>query len=293
LQWGGTTKPWSDSTVVGTLVGFFLILIVFLINEYWMNERALLVRRLVKRKTISLMMAYICINAASFFIMIYYLPIYFQSIDGVSAADSGVRNLPFIIGISLFTIFSGVFVSMTGHYTGLMVVGAVFTTVGSGLIYTLDIGSPSSEWIGYQALAGIGTGLTIQLPLIVSQGVSLPADISSVSSMILFFQTVSGSVFISVAQALFANRLLQEVQQNVPDVSPAHVVATGASELRDVFEPEQLPGILRSYMSGLQDAYALSIALGALACVIAIVTLIVDNRNLKVKRPLDTDVEVA
>ena len=210
LQWGGTTKPWSDSSVIGTLVGFGLILITFIVNEWYMDERALLVGRLIKNKTIALACVYVCINAASFFILIYYLPIYFQSIDGVSAADSGVRNLPFILGIGIFTIFSGGFVTVTGHYTGLMVVGSVLSTIGAGLIYTLNIGSPSSEWIGYQVLAGIGAGLTIQIPIIVGQGISEPGDLSSVSSMILFFQTVSGAAFISVAQVLFANKLLQK-----------------------------------------------------------------------------------
>lgn len=220
-----------------------------------------------------------------------YLPIYFQSIDGVSAADSGVRNLPFILGIAIFTIFSGGFVTVTGHYTGLMVVGSVLNTIGAGLIYTLDIGSPSSEWIGYQVLAGIGAGLTIQIPIIVGQGVSEPSDVSSVSSMILFFQTISGAVFISVAQVLFANKLLQEVRANVSGVEPGLVVATGASELRDVFTAEQLPAILRSYMEGLQDAYTLAIALGGLGCLIAVATLVFDNRNLKVREAVKHDAE--
>lgn len=69
LQWGGTTKPWSDSNVIGTLVGFGVILVAFIVNEYFMDERALLVSRLMKNKTIALASAYVCINAASFFIL--------------------------------------------------------------------------------------------------------------------------------------------------------------------------------------------------------------------------------
>jgi hypothetical protein len=32
--------------------------------------------------------------------LVYYVPIYFQAILGTSAQDSGVRNLPYIIGSS-------------------------------------------------------------------------------------------------------------------------------------------------------------------------------------------------
>ena len=42
LQWGGTTKPWSSSPVIGTLVGFVVLLIVFGIVEWRMGDRAVL-----------------------------------------------------------------------------------------------------------------------------------------------------------------------------------------------------------------------------------------------------------
>ena len=37
-----------------------------------------------------------------------------------------------------------------------------------GMIYTLQIGSKSSHWIGYQALAGLGVGFAFQVPQIVA-----------------------------------------------------------------------------------------------------------------------------
>ena len=171
-----------------------------------------------------------------------------------------------------------------------MILGSAATTVGAGLIYTLNIGSASGAWIGYQVLAGNGTGATIQLPIIVAQGTAQPSDISSVSSIILFFQTVCGAIFISVAQVLFTNKLLQEVTANVKGVNPSLVVATGATKLRTVFSA-QLPAILRSYMAGLKDAYALAIALGGVATIIALVAVVIDNRNLKVKEEVKQDAE--
>jgi MFS transporter, DHA2 family, glioxin efflux transporter len=275
LQWGGTTKSWGDSDVIGTLVGFGVILAVFIANEIWMGERALLVPRLMKQKTYSLMAVYVMFNCACFFILTYYLPIYFQSIDGVSAANSGVRNLPFI----------------TGHYVSFMVIGSVLTTIGAGLVFTLDIGSSSGKWIGYQVIAGVGSGLSFQVPIIVAQGVADPADVSSISAIILFFQTISGAVFISIAQVLFTNKLLQQVAATVQGVNPAMVVITGATELRTKWHGEKLMGILRAYMSGLHDAYSLSIAVGGVGVLIAVLTVVIDNRTLNVKAKLQEDAE--
>ena len=38
--------------------------------------------------------------AGSFYILLYYLPIYFQAVKGVDTTQSGVRLLPLILGLS-------------------------------------------------------------------------------------------------------------------------------------------------------------------------------------------------
>lgn len=280
LQWGGTTKSWKNSDVIGTLIGFVLILLFFIAFEWYQGERALLLPRLIKQKTLLLMIIFISLVAGAFFILLYYLPIYFQSINGTSAAQSGIRNLPLILGVALFTIASGGLITMTGYYIPIMIVGSALASIGAGLIYTLDIGSPSSHWIGYQALTGIGLGLIFQIPIIVAQAVVPAEDVSSVTAIVLFFQTISGAIFITVAQTIFANQLLKTVAERVAGVDPGLVVATGATELRDTFNAVQLPGILSSYMAGLKDTYVVPIPLVALATFVGVAALVLDWRVL-------------
>ena len=269
LQWGGTTKSWSSSSVIGTLIGFGLLTILFVIIEYYSGDRALLQFRLLKDRTIGAMCAYIFIVSGTFFIMLYYLPIYFQSTRNVSAAKSGIDNLPLVLGAAIFTVMSGGLITVFGHYIPLMIIGSTLSAIGSGLIYTLAIDSPSSKWIGFQAILGIGLGLIFQIPVIVNQSVVTPSDLSSVSAMTLFFQTIGGAFFISAGQAGFANKLLQRIPVTAPGVSPALVVATGASDLRKVFSPEQLPGILVAYLDGVRVAFAIAVAVACVGFVLA------------------------
>lgn len=159
--------------------------------------------------------------------------------------------------------------------------GGVLAAVGSGLIYTLDVGSPSSHWIGYQALAGIGSGLGIQVGVIVSQAIVPAADVSSVTAIILFWQTLAGAIFVSAAQSLFANRLVRSVPREVPGLNPGLVIATGATELRDVFSDDQIAGVVRAYMDGLTDAYALDIALAGCSVLVALAMVVFDYRKVK------------
>jgi hypothetical protein len=173
---------------------------------------------------------------------------------------------------------------LTGHYVPVMIIGASIGTVGAGLIYTLDVSSPASHWIPYQAIVGIGLGLVFQVPIIVCQAVVAPSDISSVTAIVIFFQTMSGSIFCSIAQSLFTNEIVKTLGQVLPDINPALVLGTGATDLKRVFSAEQMPGILASYMAGLKDTYLLSLGCSSGAVAVALLALIIDRRTIKTQK---------
>jgi MFS family permease len=52
LQWGGTSKAWNSADVIGTLVGFCLLTITFVVVEYLQGERAMLVPHVLKKREI-------------------------------------------------------------------------------------------------------------------------------------------------------------------------------------------------------------------------------------------------
>ena len=185
LQWGGVSLPWGSSTIIGLFVGFGLLLICFGINEWWLGERAMVPMRLLKNRYIYQGMAYSFTIAGTYFLVLYFLPIYFQVIDNVSPIQSGVRNLPLILAITLSTVSSGIGVTVTGRPMPFMVVAAAVSTVGVGLLYTLTIGSSSAKWIGYQVLTGLGLGLGFQVPVSAVQATLPQIDIPSGSAMII------------------------------------------------------------------------------------------------------------
>ncbi|KAJ6094932.1 hypothetical protein N7467_002445 [Penicillium canescens] len=145
IHYGGATKPWNSSTVIGLLVGCGLMLIAFGILEFLQGERAMLTPRLMRKRNVWLNGVYGAFFAGSYFVPLYYLPIYFQSIDNVTPIGSGVRNLPLIIAFTIATVASGGSISKTGIATPLLPVGSVIATIAAGLLYTLDIGTGSGK----------------------------------------------------------------------------------------------------------------------------------------------------
>lgn len=268
LQWGGQTKSWSDSSVIGCLVGFVLLIAFFIAIEWYQGERAMVVFRIVKQRNIWVGMSFIFFLAGSFFLLLYYLPIYFQVVSGVTASQSGVRNLPLILGNTISSIISGVLISMYGYFNPFLILGSGVATVGTGLIYTLTTTSSSAAWIGYQALTGLGMGLAFQVPIIVAQATVQPSDLASVTAMVLFTQTIGGAFFVSAGEVAFANILVQKIPSRAPGTVPASVISAGVTQIRSTFAAASIPGIILAYMDGLKVAYAIALAAAGIAVIL-------------------------
>ncbi|KAH8809286.1 major facilitator superfamily transporter [Xylogone sp. PMI_703] len=268
MQYGGQTHPWDSSVVIGLLVGFVVILAAFCIWEYFQGERATIPARLFRKRSVWVMGICGLFIGGGYFSLVYYLPIYFQSIAGVSPIMSGVRNLPLIITVALGTIVAGGIISKTGIALPLFIGGAAVATVAAGLLYMLDLHTSEARWIGYQVLAGFAYGFSIQIPMMITQANATPEDIPSVTTINLCFQILGGAFFLSGSQAAFVNTMAGHLHADAPSIDPLLVVATGATELRKVFG-DQVVGVLKAYMSGLKVSFALSLAGTGIAMIVA------------------------
>lgn len=202
LQYGGQTKAWDSSVVIGLLVGSFAIFVTCVIWEIFQGERAMVVPRIVSSSSCPRKRAHLtniiqfkkrevwvsCIFqfffAGTYFVVLFYLPIYFQSVFDVSPIGSGVRNLPFIILLTIAVILQGPVLVKVGYFTPSLAIGAGLTAIGCGLLYLLEVDTSVGKWVGYQLFTGFAIGMTFQTTLTVVQSTSTPEDMSSSTAMI-------------------------------------------------------------------------------------------------------------
>jgi MFS transporter, DHA2 family, glioxin efflux transporter len=59
LEWGGISKAWSSLDVFGTLVGFVVLAILWAAIEWKQKERAIIVPRILKQRTMAACAAFI------------------------------------------------------------------------------------------------------------------------------------------------------------------------------------------------------------------------------------------
>ena len=175
------------------------------------------------------------------------------------------------------SIAAGAAIAALGYYAPFMLLSAVLMAVGAGLLTTLQPGSGPGAWVAYQIVFGVGLGLGMQQPNLAAQTVLAPADVAVGASLMFFAQALGGAVFVSVAQTVFANRLVAGLS-GVAELGAIDVVSAGATEIRNLVPAEDLGVVLRAYNAALTDAF--TVALGA-ACFSAVGAFAVEWRSVK------------
>ena len=194
------------------------------------------------------------------------IPIWFQAIKGVSAVKSGIMTIPLVLAVVVASLIAGGAVSKMGYYAPFFFICSILSAIGAGLISTFQPGTGHSKWIGYLVIYGLGMGCGMQQPLMMAQTVLKLEDIPMGTSVVMFFQTLGGALFVSVAQNVFDNRLLAGVKVAAPGLESI-VLKVGATSLKDHVPAALLPGVQAAYNRALIDTFYVSVALSSLTII--------------------------
>lgn len=196
----------------------------------------------------------------------FYLPFYFQSAKGASAAASGLRMLPYTVTLSVSQLAVGSAVSALGLYLPFMWSGAAVFTIGAGLLTSLKVNTDLAHSIGYQILAGYGFGSSMQLcATAVRASVRDRKDVPISSALTIFAPFFGGSLAAAIAQNIFRVQLVQSLQDSVVAVDTNAIVAAGATDGLKVV-PEALKGVVQeAYNVAVSRTFLIAVASGGLA----------------------------
>lgn len=263
LQWGGVTYSWKDARIIVLLVLCVVLVSGFIGIQLWKKEKATVPPRIVKQRSIAASLFFGFFNGIGMMVMIYYLPIWFQAIKGVSAVKSGIMLLPTIIPVVIGAMGSGILVSKVGYTNPFFILASVLTAIGGGLLSTLTPNSGHAEWIGYQVIFGLGLGLGSQQPLTIAQTVLDRSDIATGSALIMFMRFLGAAIFLPVAENIFLHGLVSRLT-NLPGIDPTAVTDAGATNLRNLASGNDLKILLSDYNDALMHVFYLVAAASAI-----------------------------
>lgn len=269
----------SSGRAIVLFVIFGVTAVGFVGWQWYKGKDAAIPPHLTSHRTIIFATTFAFFIGSAIFVTLYYLPIWFQAVQGVTPIISAVHTLPLIGCQVLGTFGSGYLTTKFGYYTPFMYASAVLTALGCGLLYTLHVGEATSYWIGYQIALGFGIGFGFQQPTVAVQTSLSPADIPVAVALVYTSLYLGGAVFVSAGEILFSSELSgRTASLDIPGFDVARAVEAGATQLRNQVPPEYLHEVLVAYNGALTKVFELATILGSLS---AIGALGMEWKNIK------------
>jgi nitrate/nitrite transporter NarK len=191
LDFGGETFPWNSPKVICLLVFGTVAILLFWISEKKFAQYPLMPLELFHDRS---NMATLIVTACHGVVFIggeYYLPLYLQSTHSFSPSRSGLLILPFMIMEAMMGVFCGIITHRYSAYRELIWVGTVTMTIGTSLWILLDANTSVAKIIGFEVLAGIGSGLLFQPVLIAIQAFVAQKDVATACATLNFTRNMA------------------------------------------------------------------------------------------------------
>ncbi|GKT80342.1 MFS aflatoxin efflux pump [Colletotrichum tofieldiae] len=263
LQWGGSILAWNDKRIIALLVVAGSLFFGFVLVQTFRPKTATVPPRIFNQRSILAgFFSTICVSS-QMTIFAYYLPIWFQAIQGVSAVESGIRLLPLVLSMVVAMLSAGVLVRRIGYYTPVMIFGVCLMAIGAGLMYTLQVNTGSRQWIGYQIIYGLGAGSATQAPNIAAQTVLPKRDVPIGVSLMYFGNFMSSAILLPVAQNILNTQLLRRLS-SIPGVDSETILDNGVTSLTDLPDSVRVT-VLFAYNEAIRHVFLVALVLVCLA----------------------------
>ncbi|KAK7967869.1 DNA repair protein RAD50 [Apiospora aurea] len=281
LSYGGTVYPWSAWQALLPLILGLVGMVGFYLFEAssWCSE-PMTPKHLFSNRTSAAAFFLTFIQALFAFWIIYFMPVYFQSVLLQGPTRSGVLLLPTVVTIVPGGMISGIVLSKFGRYRPLHLIGFAMMTLGMGLFITLDQHSHLALPVVFQIIAGAGTAAQAALPE------RDTASSTAVWSVVRSFGTVWG---VSVPGAVFNSRA-NALSHNITDPAARVLVADGQAY------SHATSGVLRTFDASTRDQVVgvFNESLRSVWIVAAIITgvsffVVFAEKEIKLRDELDTE----
>lgn len=170
-----------------------VLFVVFVVHETFVRaDLALVPRKLLRYRVVWSCCIMLFFLFAGFINFVFFLSVFFQSVQGATAQQSAVSLLPYIITVSVAAMVVGVGVFFVHYYNPFFIIGGVIFALGSGLIFTFDDETTPLKRSIYESILGVGVGL-IMLGNVAPCHIQLDEKDHSEANGFLFLSSLLGA----------------------------------------------------------------------------------------------------
>jgi EmrB/QacA subfamily drug resistance transporter len=206
LGWGGKVYAWGSYQILG-LVGSGSFLLLLLIMQEHRARDPLLPLRLFHSSSYVPNVIVSTLAATLMFTCVFTIPLYFQLVRGVTATQSGIYIVPFMLASAAGNVIGSRWGRRFGTMRGGLRLAAFLGCAGLALLAALPLNAALWAVVMGMVLAGLGIGACLIASITSAQNALSPQDIGAGTSALLVLRSVGGASGSTLAGAIIGSGL--------------------------------------------------------------------------------------
>ncbi len=219
-----------------SLVGMFAILLALFLRLEIAHPNPFLPVRLIRNKIILISIISLAVYGIGMFGAGLLVPLFMQSIRGMSVSHSGIVLSPLILIVAIASIAGGQWMSRSGKYKAIVLTGLSLMTAGVFVLAWLPLDAQLPILISTMAVVGLGIGILLPVYTVVIQNAVSDDLIGTVTGLSQFFRSIGGTLGVACLGSLLIFFYNANLQKHLDPTLPPSVVAA----LHNPLEPGKL-----------------------------------------------------
>ncbi|KAF9239086.1 major facilitator superfamily domain-containing protein [Melanogaster broomeanus] len=252
--------PWSEPWVIIPLALAGAFLIAFILVELLIAREPVLAPLLLKQKVPVLVGVSNFLVALCNFSVMYFFPMWFQTVALTSASIAGLHLFPNSTAMSLGSLFAGWMIHRTGKYKLINLIFGCFPFIGILLItFMKETSGPLQMWLSIIPL-GFGNAVVLQTMLIALLA-HLPENLMAVGTGFgQLFRGLGQVSGVAVSSAVFQSKLDLELRKRIqtPDADEMINKIRQSATLVATLPPDLQRAARDSYAAALHAVFVLA-----------------------------------
>ncbi|CDX19585.1 Membrane transporter [Mesorhizobium sp. ORS 3324] len=201
LNWGGSTYPWFSWEILGLVACSAVFWALFAARLLRASEPLISLEVLGDRIVLAGTLSMFLLQAANIGASVY-LPVYLQSVVGLSVSESGTAMLGLLLGTVAGATFSGRMIPRFVHYKRIAMVGIVLAIACIGVLSAIAGHASLLEVEILTTLIGLGSGTTYPVSTVSIQNAVDRAHLGVATGVLTFLRSLGGALGVAMLGAV-------------------------------------------------------------------------------------------
>jgi EmrB/QacA subfamily drug resistance transporter len=244
VSFAGSSFDWASVQTAEFLGASLLALLAAIFVERRHADPLVPPRIVATRITTLSILGSLAVGVAQFGASVF-LAQYFQVARDHTPTQAGLLMLPLIVGNMVGATGAGQYITRTGRWKAIMLVGAALLVAGLCLMGTIDHLTPIWHLSIYMVLMGLGTGALMQNLVLVVQNTVDVTDVGAASGTVSFFRSLGGTIGVAALGAVLASSVADKIASGLSKAGlPAAADSSGSLDLDKL--PPAVAAIVRT-----------------------------------------------